>query len=284
MKKTIALFATFIILSLIISGCKKKNTEINHQDEINSVHNINLLQHTISEVTTTFIKAINDSLLLATNGAVFEGCYLSLNTVGSTDTLVMDYGTGSIVHDRWLEGLIRVDIEGGINTVGSTATINYLTFSCDIPVKTLVTSGSCVVTVVSKTPISASYQQSLTNFKCTIDTLDRNWASMTGELVYDYKKSGNSNYYSANDTIEISMNSAYSDFKERALTSTTIKPTQLGNNCSYLSLGESQIDITEPDAATGTLIFNESSKVCMSRFKFEMNNNIFKFDQLWEVK
>jgi hypothetical protein len=284
MKKPIAFFASFIILSLIFSGCKKKNTEINHQNEINSVHNINLLQHTINEVTTTFIKAINDSLLLTTNDALFEGCYLRLNTYGSTDTLVMDYGTGSFVHDRWLEGLIRVDIEGGINSVGSTATIYFSTFSCDFPIKTLVTSESCIVTVQNKTPVSATYQQSFTNFKCTNDTLERNWASMTGELVYDYKKSGNSNYYSEKDTIEISMNSAYSDYNERALTSTSITPTQLGNDCSYLSFGESQIDITEPDAATGTLFFNESSKVCMSRFKFEMNNNIFKFDQLWEVK
>lgn len=284
MRRLIFFVTTIIVLTFSFSACKEKNTEVNYQHQLNSVHNINLLQHTISEVTTTFIKAINDSLLIASNNLILEGCYLRLNTIGTIDTLFMDYGTGSFVHDRWLQGVIHVEITGGVNAVGSTAIFNIKTFSCDYTPENSITSEICMVTVENKTSSSISYIQEFTNFKSTTDTADNNWAAMSGQNSYDYIKSGDSDYYAVDDTISISTTCNYIDYAGRILSCASTIPGQLQKDCSYLTFGKSQIDISSPVVSSGTLIFNETPKVCMSRFRFEMDSDLFEFEQQWLVK
>jgi hypothetical protein len=242
MRKLFIIVTTLVVLTFSFSACKKKNTEVNYQHQLNSVHNINLLQHTIAEITTTYIKAINDSLLINTNFTDFEGCYFRLDKSGMNDTLFMDYGTGSFVHDRWLEGIIKVEIAGGFNAVGSSATFNFRTFTCDYYPTNIINSESCVITFEDKTASSSSFVQEFTNFKSTTDTVDNNWAAMSGRITYDYIKTGDSDYYTEDDTISITMNSDYIDYAGRLLSIASTTPTQLEKNCSYLTYGKSQID------------------------------------------
>jgi hypothetical protein len=284
MRKLIFFISTLIVLIFSFSACKDKNTEVNYQHQLNSVHNISLLQHTISEVTTTYIKSINDSLLIASNNSIFEGCYLRLNTSGTIDTLFMDYGTGSFVHDRWLQGVISVEISGGVNAVGSTAVFNFKTFTCDYTPKNTVSSEFCTVILENKTTSSISYIQEFTNFKSTTDTVDNNWAAMSGQNSYDYIKSGDSEYYAVDDTISISTTCNYIDYAGRILSCASTTPSQLQKDCSYLTYGKSQIDISSPVVSSGTLICNETPKICMSRFRFEMDSDLFEFEQQWLVK
>jgi hypothetical protein len=284
MRKLIFFISILIVLIYSFSACKDKNTEVNYQHQLNSVHNISLLQHTISEVTTTYIKAINDSLLIASNNSIFEGCYLRLNTSGTIDTLFMDYGTGSFVHDRWLQGVISVEISGGVNAVGSTAVFNFKTFTCDYTPKNTVSSEFCTVILENKTTSSISYIQEFTNFKSTTDTVDNNWAAMSGQNSYDYIKSGDSEYYAVDDTISISTTCNYIDYAGRILSCASTTPSQLQKDCSYLTYGKSQIDISSPVVSSGTLICNETPKICMSRFRFEMDSDLFEFEQQWLVK
>lgn len=284
MRKLIFFISILIVLIYSFSACKDKNTEVNYQHQLNSVHNISLLQHTISEVTTTYIKAINDSLLIASNNSIFEGCYLRLNTSGTIDTLFMDYGTGSFVHDRWLQGVISVEISGGVNTVGSTAVFNFKTFTCDYTPKNTVSSEFCTVILENKTTSSISYIQEFTNFKSTTDTVDNNWAAMSGQNSYDYIKSGDSEYYAVDDTISISTTCNYIDYAGRILLCASTTPSQLQKDCSFLTYGKSQIDISSPVVSSGTLICNETPKICMSRFRFEMDSDLFEFEQQWLVK
>ena len=284
MRKLIFFISILIVLIYSFSACKDKNTEVNYQHQLNSVHNISLLQHTISEVTTTYIKSINDSLLIASNNSIFEGCYLRLNTSGTIDTLFMDYGTGSFVHDRWLQGVISVEISGGVNAVGSTAVFNFKTFTCDYTPKNTVSSEFCTVILENKTTSSISYIQEFTNFKSTTDTVDNNWAAMSGQNSYDYIKSGDSEYYAVDDTISISTTCNYIDYAGRILSCASTTPSQLQKDCSYLTYGKSQIDISSPVVSSGTLICNETPKICMSRFRFEMDSDLFEFEQQWLVK
>ncbi len=289
MKKTVWMLMAFVMLTTVFSACKKKNTEINYQNQLNSVHNINLLQHTIAEFSTTFVKALDDSLLLNTNNSLIEGCYVRLNTLGNKDTLFMDYGTGSFVHDRRMEGIIIVEIEGGLNEIGSMATFNFKSLKYDLlplPDSTglnIISSGSFKLSLNSRTQNTVNFSEDFVDFMTT-DSLNRNWAAMTGQSTYTYIKYGNSNYYSQDDTIKITMDATYIDYNNRQLTNTSIIPSQLGKNCSYLMLGTTQIDITAPTVESGILIFNDTPKVCMSRFKYEMNDKPFEFEQEWLVK
>ena len=286
MRKLIFFISTLIVLIFSFSACKDKNTEVNYQHQLNGVHNINLLQHSINEFTTTYIKAINDSTLINKPETiiVIEGCYLRLNTSGTIVKLFMDYGTGSFVHDRWLQGVINVEITGGVNTLGSTAVFNFETFTCDYTPKNIITSEICTITVENKTSSSITYIQEFTNFKSTTDTVDNNWAAMSGQNSYDYIKSGDSEYYAVDDTISISTTCNYIDYAGRILSCASTTPSQLQKDCSYLTYGKSQIDISSPVVSSGTLICNETPKICMSRFRFEMDSDLFEFEQQWLVK
>jgi hypothetical protein len=272
------------------TSCKKKNSEISYQTQLNGVHNINLLQHSINEFTTTYIKAINDSNLINNPEEMFviEGCYLTLYGQGTNHTLIMDYGFKNYVHDRRMEGMIKVDISGGVNLEGSIATFTFLTLKYDLLPNAdtglnVINSEICTVTLETKTLTTSTFVQDIVNFSST-DSLTRNWAAMTGQLVYDYKKNGTSDYYEENDSLTINMDATYIDYAGRTLNSSSTEPSVMTKDCPYLSKGKSQLELLTPDTGTGTLIFNEYPKVCMSRFKFQMGEKYFEFEQEWLVK
>ena len=107
---------------------------------------------------------------------------------------------------------------------------------------------------------------------------------MSGQNSYDYIKSGDSEYYAVDDTISISTTCNYIDYAGRILSCASTTPSQLQKDCSYLTYGKSQIDISSPVVSSGTLICNETPKICMSRFRFEMDSDLFEFEQQWLVK
>jgi len=284
MRKRIILLSAFGLLAIAFTACRKKNTEINYQNPVNSVQNLNLLQHTICEFTATYYRAIHDQKLRTTHDSYMDGCYLTLDTTGTADTLFMDYGTGSMVRNRWLKGLIVVTIEGGIDQTGSTASFDFRSFTCDQNNKNIISSDNCTVTLIDKTLTSESYEQTITNFDSREDTLNPNWAAMSGTLMYELKLTGIPPLNTVEDTISVSMTATYSDYQNRTLSSSTTRPAKLSKACSYLSFGESEIQITLPEPSAGTLYCNKKTNSCEVKFEFNMGDHLFKFEQEWMVK
>ena len=280
-------------LAFFLTDCKKKNSEVSFQDQINSIQNLNLLQHTLNNITMSYIKAIHDSVLLSSNISVIESnsCYLLINHDDGDHLLTMNYGSGKYFNERWREGIVRAFTTDDFTNEGSVTTFTFDNLLFDVKniindsihSLNIVTSGAMNITLTSKNENSETYTQTVSDFRILSDTTGKPWSSMNAEIVYKYEKSDTSGYFRPDDIVTISMNATYSDQKNRGLTSTSVNDVQFSQDCCYLASGESEIDITAPVQVSGNFFFTSTPKVCLSRFRFETTDGrLFEIIQDWE--
>lgn len=291
-KLNISILFLFCLLFLL-TDCKKKNSEVSFQNQINSIQNLNLLQHTLNNITMSYIKAIHDSVLLASNISKIEqnSCYLKINHDNGNHLLTMDYGSGKYFDERWREGIVRAFTTDDFSTVGSVTNLAFENLMFDVkniindsihPLN-VVTGGTISIALTSKTDSLEIFTQTVNDFRVLSDTIGQAWSSINGEIIYKYHKTDTSSYFRAEDIVTISMEATYTDQKSRELTSSTKNEVQFPENCCFLASGESEINITAPVQATGNLYFTGTPKVCLSRFRFELTDGrLFEIVQDWE--
>jgi hypothetical protein len=292
-KLNISVLFLFSLLFLL-TDCKKKNSEVSFQDQINGIQNLNLLQHTLNNITMSYIKAIHDTLLNDTvpiDSIELNSCYIQINHNDGNHILTMNYGSGKYYNERWRQGIIKAITSDNFTNVGSITNFSFENLMFDakqivngtiIPLN-IITSGSISITLTEKTDSKEIYTQTVSDFRILSDTIGQPWSSMNAELIYNYQKSDTSGQFNSNDVVTISMNATYNDQKNRGLTSTTVNDVQFPENCCYLASGESEIEITAPVQVTGNFFFTSTPKVCLSRFRFEATDGrLFEIVQDWE--
>ncbi len=294
MKKVNIPVLFLLSLLFLLTDCKKKNSEVSFQDQITSIQNLNLLQHTLNNITMSYIRAIHDTILndsVPIDSIELNSCYIQINHNDGNHILTLNYGSGKYYNERWRQGVVRAITSDDFTTINSVTSLTFDNLLFDeknivngtiLPLN-IVTSGTISITLAAKTDSTETYTQSVNDFRILSDTTGQPWSSMDAELVYHYQKSDTSGQFNPNDVVTISMDATYTDQKNRGLTSTTVNNVQFPESCCYLASGESEINITAPITATGNLFFTSTPKVCLSRFRFEMTDGrLFEIVQDWE--
>lgn len=254
------IFAKALVALLLLStACKKENTKENLQEHVAEATDVVLTAHSLTQLAISYLKGINDSILLADgfNEIYSTYYYLSGDEISSLMELKYTYSRLD-AFERYREGTINVNIEGGLHEEGGNASFDFIDFHLDrTPEK--VSANSFTIRNLGVQDDEASYRHDVQSFVFQPDSTSIITASAS--LTYRWIKANPAApYFHIADQFEITGTIDLISRSGETATASISNTLVLGLNCIYFIHGSMQISFGTLEPKNCTVSFRTSQQ------------------------
>lgn len=277
MRLYLKVISTFILLTVLLASCQKAETKKSYQEHIALVSEALLAKHSLVQLTLTYIKGINDSVLLADRYSNFNRTHFYLTNEGNDHNLELKYFGNRDFYGRYRDGSINVRIKGELNADGSEAEFHFTGFYYDSVAKPL-TTAVFNLKQMGRENDQMVYNLSVQNVVFHPDTM----RSISASADYSIKwiNADGSGYYHPADQFEITggtdIISSSGEEVKLGITRTTV----MTPDCIYFKEGEMDIGFSTSEPGRASLTFRTHA-ACEQLADLEMDNIRFVLDMVY---
>lgn len=277
MRLYLKVISTFMLMTVLLATCQKAETKKSYQDHIALVSEALLAKHSLVQLTLTYIKGINDSVLLSDRYNHFHETHFYLTNAGNDHNLELKYFGNRDFYERYRDRSINVCIKGELNTDGSKAEFHFTNFYYDSVAKPL-TTAVFILEQTGRQNDQLVYNLSVQNFVFHPDTL----RSIAASADYSIKwiNADGSGYYHPADQFEITggtdIISSSGEEVKLGITRTTV----MAPDCIYFKDGEMDIGFSTNEPNRASLTFRTHA-ACDQLADLEMDDIRFVLDMVY---
>ncbi len=274
--KTICIF---MVAASLLSACQKTETNKSYQEHIELVSEALLAKHSIVQLTLSYIKGINDSILLADHYSNFDRTHFYLTKDGDDHNLELKYFRNRDFYGRYRNGSYHVRIKGEVNTDGSEAAFHFTDFRYDSVAKPPTTAVFTLEQMGTENG-HLVYNLSVQNFVFHPDSLRS--ISSSGDYSITWINADGSGYSHPADQFEITGGTDIISSGGKEVKLGITRTTVMAPECIYFKDGEMDLGFSTNEPNRASLTFRTHA-ACEQLADLEMDGIRFVLDMVYPL-